>query len=211
MCPILCCYLGWLGYYLCAMSSPIPSSSKLQIPISNTDLVVKIALIFMSLVDSLGGLYLTENVNSLIGVLLEWAGKLVVWEENSLVPPSIKLCLQEAGARVSMRGHAACRKPKWSNWVGGKGRSHYNADPILPLFHGSQAPRTGHRIKPSSETAPVLLALPQAMRKPTDLLLLGAAPCLHTLHSTNNFPPASLSAGGSAPSAVWRALASTRN
>lgn len=94
---------------------------------------------------------------------------------------------------------------------GGKGRSHYNADPILPLFHGSQAPRTGHRIKPSSETAPVLLALPQAMRKPTDLLLLGAAPCLHTLHSTNNFPPASLSAGGSAPSAVWRALASTRN
>lgn len=102
------------------MSSPIPSASKLQIPISNTDLIVKIALIFMSLVDSLGGLYLTENVNSLIGVLLEWAGKLVVWEENSLVPPSIKLCLQEAGARVSMGGHAACRKPKWSNWVGGE-------------------------------------------------------------------------------------------
>lgn len=121
------------------MSSPIPSASKLQIPIFNTTLTVKIALIIlMSLGESLGGLYLTENVNSLIGVLLEWAEKLVVWEEKSLIPPSIKLWLQEAGACVSMGRYAACRKPKWSNQVGGKG-GHTTVP--SPFFLSSMAPK----------------------------------------------------------------------
>lgn len=54
-------------------------------------------------------LYLTRNVNSLIGFLLELAKKPIVLEEKSPVPPSINLWLQEAGAHVWM-GRLAARK-----------------------------------------------------------------------------------------------------
>lgn len=61
----------------------------------------------MSLGESPGDLYLTENVNSIIGVPLKLPEKLIVWEEKSLVPPSINLWLQEPGAHVSMGRLAA--------------------------------------------------------------------------------------------------------
>lgn len=61
----------------------------------------------MSLGESPGDLYLTENVNSLIGVPLKLPEKLIVWEEKSLVPPSINLWLREPGAHISMGRLAA--------------------------------------------------------------------------------------------------------
>lgn len=53
--------------------------------------------------------YLTQNVNSLIGALLDLAGKPLVREEKSLVPPAVNLGLWEAEAGISAGRLAACK------------------------------------------------------------------------------------------------------
>lgn len=53
--------------------------------------------------------YLTQNVNSLTGALLDLAGKPLVQEEKSLVPPTINLGLWESEGGVSAGRLAACK------------------------------------------------------------------------------------------------------